>query len=160
MPLQFFTISIQDNGEASDALNQFLRSHKIIDTERHFVDNGSSSLWSVCISYQDGEGRPQPSKKSKIDYREVLNEQDFTVFSRIRTLRKELSDRDRVPPYALFSNEQLADMVRRRVTSLSALAEIDGVGEARVKKYGQAFVTALQASFASLSQAPDQGAEQ
>jgi len=152
MALQFFTISVQDEGAASEQLNQFLRAHKVVDVDRRFVDNGANSFWTVCVKYLDGEGRAQATPKSKIDYREVLNEKDFAVFSRIRALRKELSDKEKVPPYALFSNEQLAQMVRRRVTTEAALREIDGVGDARVKKYGQAFLKVLQESMAGLAQ--------
>jgi superfamily II DNA helicase RecQ len=57
----------------------------------------------------------------------------------LRTLRKTLADQEGVPAYALFTKEQLADMVRRPVLSLEGLAGIDGVGQARVEKYGDAF---------------------
>ena len=41
--------------------------------------------------------------------------------------------------YALFTNEQLAEMVTRRTTTIAALGEIDGVGKARIEKYGKYF---------------------
>ena len=62
------------------------------------------------------------------------------MFSRLRALRKERADAEGVPAYALFTNDQLAEMVQRRVTSAAALREISGVGEARVEKYGEAFL--------------------
>jgi len=49
-----------------------------------------------------------------------------------------------VPPYAVFTNEQLAEMVRRPVQTLAGLAGIDGVGAARVEKYGPAVLEILR----------------
>jgi len=43
MALQFFTISVQDEGAASEQLNQLLRAHKVVDVDRRFVDNGANS---------------------------------------------------------------------------------------------------------------------
>jgi ATP-dependent DNA helicase RecQ len=42
--------------------------------------------------------------------------------------------------YNVFTNEQMAEMARRKTSSLAALGEISGVGAARLEKYGQAFV--------------------
>ena len=44
------------------------------------------------------------------------------MFAKLRALRKTLADREGVPAYALFTNEQLADMVRRRITTGEAMA--------------------------------------
>jgi hypothetical protein len=44
-------------------------------------------------------------------------------------------------------NEQLAAMVEKRVTSKKALMEIDGVGEARVSKYGDEALAILRDAF-------------
>ena len=48
--------------------------------------------------------------------------------------------------YALFTNEQLAAMVQSRVTTAAALEKIDGVGPARVEKYGAAMLAVLTAA--------------
>ena len=44
----------------------------------------------------------------------------------------------------MFTNEQLAEMVRRPVQTLAGLAGIDGVGAARVEKYGPAVLEILR----------------
>lgn len=67
------------------------------------------------------------------------------MFARLRALRKTLAEQEGVPAYALFTNEQLAGMVQRRVRTVGDLREIDGVGEARVEKYGGAFLDILRA---------------
>lgn len=126
-------------------MNRFLDGHRVVAIDRQFVQDGPNSAWALCITYLQSSGRPPPGRRGRIDYREVLSEPDFTVFAKLRALRKTLADTEGVPAYALFTNEQLAEMVQRRVRTLSALREIDGVGEGRVEKYGKEFIDILQA---------------
>ncbi|MCF1182035.1 HRDC domain-containing protein [Marichromatium gracile] len=70
-------------------------------------------------------------------------------------MRKTLAEQAGVPVYAIFSNEQMAEMVTRRVETASALSEIAGVGEARVEKYGAAFLEVLGKAL----QSPESSAE-
>jgi|GEM_PF-122461 len=153
MKMQFFTIAIADAQAATDALNAFLVAHRVVHVERHFVADGANSAWSVCVSYTEGESRPAADRRpqKKVDYRDALSEPQFAVFAKLRTLRKTLADQEGVPAYALFTNEQLAEMVRRPVRSLDHLAGIDGVGQARVEKYGEAFLGILNASLPALT---------
>jgi superfamily II DNA helicase RecQ len=50
-----------------------------------------------------------------------------------------------VPIYTLFTNEQLAEMARGPVTSLADLRRIQGVGTARIEKYGSQLLNVLEA---------------
>lgn len=93
---------------------------------------------------RQGRGVKSQSGKKSIDYREVLSAEDFAVYAKLRDLRKQLAERDGVPPYAVFTNEQLAAIVQGRVDNLTALKAIDGIGDARVEKYGLSVLTLLQ----------------
>ncbi|PPQ28651.1 hypothetical protein CCR94_17160 [Rhodoblastus sphagnicola] len=148
--MKFFACpSLDDDAEASAALNQLLASHRIISVEKNFVQDGQTSFWAICVTYIDHAGASRPpapaTKRGKVDYREILPETEFATFAKLRSLRKFLADREGVPAYALFTNEQLAAMVQRRVASMTALREIDGVGEARAEKYGEDFLAILRA---------------
>lgn len=96
-----------------------------------------------------------PVKKGKIDYKEVLDEPDFRVYAALRDLRKKLADQEGVPVYAVFTNEQLAEMARRRTGSDAQLSEIPGVGESRVKKYGELFIDLIKAEAEKLFKSDD-----
>ena len=78
-----------------------------------------------------------------MDYRELLKPEEFEVFSTLRDWRKEVAEKEGVPVYTIFTNEQLADMVRRRVSSKTQLKEIDGVGDGRLEKYADAVLGRL-----------------
>ena len=129
-------------GEAE--LNAFCASHRVASVDKALVQDGTNSYWSFCVGYQEGAEKTPPGNKGRIDYREVLNETDFALFARLRTLRKALAEREGLPAYALFTNEQLAEMVRQRVASLAALQAIDGIGETKTQKYGEAFLAELR----------------
>ncbi len=144
--LRFFAVPMFDGEEESQELNRFLSANRVLLVERHFVSDGPRSAWAVCISYIDRGGRPAPEQGKRVDFREVLSEADFSVYVKLRNLRKAMSEKEGLPAYTLFTNEQLAAMVQQRVTSLKALEEIPGVGSARVKKYGAAFLEILKAS--------------
>ncbi|MGO9483871.1 MAG: HRDC domain-containing protein [Rhodomicrobium sp.] len=152
MQLRVFSIAIHDAGGALDELNSFLRANRVLSVDRHFVPDGANSIWAICVSYLNDANRPLAAgaKRPKVDYREVLSEADFAVFAKLRNLRKELAEREGIPAYALFNNEQLAEMVQRRVGSLNAMKEIEGVGDSRIEKYGTQFLALLKAQEVSL----------
>lgn len=135
MPYKFFTIPVRDVGLAEEALNGFLRSHKVLSVDRRWVEQGDNSYWSFCIDYletrRNGEAN-RPSERTNVDYKEVLSAEDFAVFARLRDLRKGLAQEEAVPVYTIFTNEQLAQMVQQRVKSKQDLEAIPGVGETRI----------------------------
>jgi superfamily II DNA helicase RecQ len=151
--LRFFAVPMLDGEDESQELNRFLSTHRVLLVERHFVSDGSCSAWAICVSYLDRGGRtaPEQGQGKRLDYREILSEADFAVYAKLRSLRKSMADKDGLPAYTFFTNDQLAAMVQQRVTTLKALEEIPGVGSARVKKYGAVFLEILRASLAEQS---------
>ncbi len=144
MRMRFFTIPAFAGDEDAAELNRFLVSHRILGTDRQFVQDGANSAWCLCVSYLEAGDRSAPVKRGKVDYKEQLSEHDFAIYSRLRDLRKRLAEQQGVPVYALFTNEQMAAMVQQRISTRSQLQEISGVGEGRVEKYGQAFLSQLE----------------
>lgn len=143
MKFQFFSINAMDSQPGQELLNQFLASHSVGALEKQFVSAGANSFWSICIEYVEGTSRVTP-RKEKVDYKEVLNDTDFTVYSKLRNLRKTVADKEGIPLYSVFTNEQLAGMVTGRTLTQTAMLAIPGIGKARVDKYGTDFLVALQ----------------
>lgn len=133
-----FFVPLTDDGEAQEALNAFLRSKRVLGVERVFAQTG----WAFCVEWLEG-GRDTARNPPKVDYREALSPADFEVFSRLRRKRKELAERDGVQVYTVMTNEQLAEMVRLRVIAPTELRKIDGIGDARIAKYGADFVAEM-----------------
>jgi superfamily II DNA helicase RecQ len=59
-------------------------------------------------------------------------------------LRKNIADSEGVPVYTVFTNEQLAEIVRQKITTKNALSGIQGVGGKKIEKYGDNFIPASQ----------------
>jgi superfamily II DNA helicase RecQ len=160
MSFRTFRIPVSNPEPFEGPMNAFLRSHRVLKVERHFVADGEHSFWTFCVDFMDGPGGTSSGSssgggKSKIDYREVLKPDEFALFSRLRELRKELAATESVPVYVVFTNEQLAQFVQRRVTTREALEQIDGVGGARLEKYGQQLLDCLsQLEWPQTAEAP------
>jgi superfamily II DNA helicase RecQ len=150
MAFKFFMIPVSNSQALESELNEFLVRNTILSVERELIDQGSSSFWSFCIEYLDS--RPNASRqiegsrrrRKTIDYRDVLTDEQFEVFSKLRDRRKEIAQREGVPLYAIFNNEQLAQMVQKKARSKADLEAILGAGDARIEKYGEQFLEILR----------------
>ena len=140
-----FFVSPFSEKSATDELNSFLKSHRIINVEKKLLDGERGTGWAFLIEYANGDGggsRPgQPA--ARVDYRETLTPVEYAVYDKLRAVRKELAEKSGVPVYAVFTNDHLAAMVKKPAATLRDLAAIPGIGESRVRQYGKAFVDAL-----------------
>jgi len=146
MKYAFFHIPALNPEPAQSELNQFLAQHRIRDVSREFVNHAEHSAWCLCVIYDDASprtGSSSSARPARVDYREVLSPEDFDVFSPLRKRRNELADAAGIPAYSVFSNEQLATMVRRRVSTLEELRQIEGIGVRRCEQYGKAMLSVL-----------------
>jgi hypothetical protein len=142
-------------------LNRFLSAHKVASVTREVVTlpgGGAMLLFVVETAHCGGavgaEGpfpgagkgrRPEPGR---VDYKEVLPETDFAVFSDLRNLRAQLAkEAGGVPPFSVFNNEQLAAMVTARMRTVAEVAGIPGVSEGKAAKYGEAFLNVIREAF-------------
>ena len=146
MPYDFIQIPANGQGNAKDALNQLLQAGRVASVRKEFVANGEDSFWAFCVEHLEpvsGVPKNRTGTAHKVDYKERLSAEDFAVFAKLRELRKEFAEKEAVPAYAIFTNEQLAAMVTGKVATMADLGKIDGVGDARQEKYGRAFLDLL-----------------
>jgi len=143
MQYRFFVIPAKDSLAPSEELNKFLRTHRVLSVQKEFVSQSENSYWAVAVEFIDDQVKDSPGK-SRIDYKEVLSPEDFELFSRLRELRKSIADVEGIPPYAVFTNEQLAEMARTKVKTKSDMSKINGIGDAKMKKYADRFLGAMQ----------------
>lgn len=68
---------------------------------------------------------------------------DAGLFEALRILRRQIAEAANVPPYAVFGDVTLQDLSRRRPTSLGYFQMIHGVGEHRLKHYGETFIAEI-----------------
>jgi ATP-dependent DNA helicase RecQ len=77
--------------------------------------------------------KQRPARVGEISCDEVL-------FERLRHLRKRLADERSVPPYIVFSDVSLRQMARDYPANEEQFAQISGVGEQKLKRFGEIFI--------------------
>jgi len=146
MPLltQYASFYVSPFGEKSvtDELNSFLRSHRIVNVEKRLIDGERGTGWVFLVEYGNTDTKNSAGSSSqRIDYREVLNPTEYALYDKLRDLRKQIAEKSGIPIYAVFTNDQLAGMVKKPPKTAKDLLSISGVGEARVKQYGETFIS-------------------
>ena len=68
---------------------------------------------------------------------------DESLWEALRTRRTELAKAQSVPPYVIFHDSTLRDMVHRRPRTLEEFAQLSGVGEAKLSRYGEEFLAVI-----------------
>jgi superfamily II DNA helicase RecQ len=163
MSLHFFAVPALQPEPAQSELNSFLAQGRVVNVQRHLVADGAASFWAVCVERLEGpaplpEGLKDAGRRvvrsGQVDYREVLSPADFAVFVALRDWRKQAALQEAVPVYSVFSNEQLAEVARRRVQSAAQLAAIDGVGPGRVARYGAAVLQCVAGGWGDAGRPP------
>ncbi len=74
----------------------------------------------------------------------MLDDEERELFERLRAVRRELADEAGVPAYIVFGDKVLLEMVARRPGSPRELLMVPGVGEAKLERYGSAFLDVLR----------------
>ena len=75
---------------------------------------------------------------------------ESALFERLRALRMELAKAAGVPPYVVFHDSTLREMALLRPTTLAQLAQLPGIGEKKLERYGGRFLALLRDSEAGV----------
>ena len=90
-----------------------------------------------------GENKRAMTKRLRDFDTEFENEEDRDLWERLRTLRRELATSQNVPPYVIFSDRTLWEMVRFKPRTLEDMASINGVGVKKLDQYGLPFLDVM-----------------
>jgi len=138
---KIFTIPIQAADDNVEKLNHFIQHNQIINIQKELLTQGNQTFWCFLIEYSKSEkvntvNTTQPQKGKK-DYKEILSEEDFPVFCELRKWRNNYADSKGIKSFEILTNDQLAEVVEKRLTTVEALSSMRGFGEARGKKFGK-----------------------
>lgn len=75
---------------------------------------------------------------------EMSGVEDKKLFEYLRKIRKNLADEQGYPPYIVLSDKSLHELTRMKPTTLKAFGLISGIGEFKIKKYGDTFIKAIK----------------
>ncbi|MBX9913330.1 MAG: DNA helicase RecQ [Pseudomonadaceae bacterium] len=115
---------------------------------------GSLRLSESCRPLLRGEAQLQlrrdlkPAQSSKSsggsNASQLVRTEEREQWEALRTLRRNLAQEHGVPPYVIFPDSTLLEMLRSKPGSMSEMAEVGGVGARKLERYGQAFLEVLQ----------------
>ncbi|MCP9535087.1 DNA helicase RecQ [Prevotella copri] len=75
---------------------------------------------------------------------EMSGVEDKKLFEYLRKIRKNLADEQGYPPYIVLSDKSLHELTKMKPTTLQAFGLISGIGEFKIKKYGNTFIKAIK----------------
>ena len=125
-----------DEGHGTLALSESART--VLRGEAPFMVRKASASARVR-----GEGRKRASRRNV----EVpgLQEDEVEIYRALREVRGQLAREANVPPYIVCHDRSLIDMVRLKPRTRDELKMVHGMGDARVSRYGAAFLAAVAA---------------
>ncbi len=71
-------------------------------------------------------------------------EENQELFEVLRVLRKQFAEKEKVPPFVIFSDATLKEMCRYFPIDEASMLQIKGVGQSKFAKYGQAFIDEIK----------------
>ncbi|TKN93354.1 DNA helicase RecQ [Enterococcus faecium] len=90
------------------------------------------------------KGQESVYRKEPKKVQQLSNEETDTLFEVLRELRTDLASEAGVPPYVVFSDSTLKEMSRIRPSSRLEMLQIKGVGQSKLDKYGEAFLSRIK----------------
>lgn len=117
-----------------------------VEAESH----GSLKLTEKCRPVLRGEQTLALRKQSKEEQlvtekkkKSPVRPQDEPLWEALRALRTQLAEDSGVPPYVIFHDATLQEMVKKRPSAISDMRYISGVGDQKIKRYGKLFIAEI-----------------
>ncbi|KAF0843844.1 ATP-dependent DNA helicase RecQ [Methylovorus glucosotrophus] len=106
-------------------------------------------LRGECEVWQRQDPTPAGNRMSKAERSSRAKEafagaQDDPLWQALRAKRMELAKEQGVPPYVIFHDSTLLEILNRKPQSLTELGQIGGVGQAKLARYGDDFLKVLE----------------
>ena len=143
--MRLFTLTLDNVLGAFDdtELQTFVKDKEVLSIRDHFFVKDETPYLVVLVTYHS----PHPESKepsartqageNKEKWKEILEEADWPLFNTLRDWRNGLAREEGIPAYVICTNRQLAEIAHRRPPSLHKLASIEGMGKAKLERYGE-----------------------
>lgn len=158
-----FRYSCTLGGFDDTCLQDFVRDKDLVAFREHFYAVNEVPHVTCVLTYQDAVVPPEvlqaaqevPRREERPPPREVvarrqrwerngdrpdptagLSEPERVLFNSLREWRSRKAHEEGVPPYLVFSNRELLEIVRTRPESPTALGKLPGIGRGKLQRYG------------------------
>ncbi len=116
-----------------------------------FEGHGSLHLTELCRPILRGEEtlflrkeskRAKSARKGRKSYN-TDKASNNTLWEALRSCRKDLADKFDVPPFVIFHDATLSEMMERQPQNHEQFLRLNGVGESKLEKYADAFLSVI-----------------
>lgn len=143
-------------------MEAFLEEKEVLSVKEQFFVQEGQPWWGVLVSYRDeppnkrkyGVGYPANQRKNergregttneRKDWRGTLQtEEERGWFDLLRRWRSDRAHLEGAPPYTILTDRQVVELLQKKPETLESLGEIEGIGEARLKRFGKELLEVL-----------------
>ncbi|GAU08104.1 DNA helicase RecQ [Desulfoplanes formicivorans] len=121
-----------------------------VDMEHYGALKLNDASWAILrgqkkVRFRTDPTPPKSSKKTSGSRAAMAltTEESRILWESLRNLRKDIASRQNVPPYTVFADKTLLEMVTYRPTDLESMRSLYGIGRTKLDRYGQLFLDAL-----------------
>jgi ATP-dependent DNA helicase RecQ len=123
-----------------------------VDMENYGALRLNEKSWAIMRGQEkirfrtDPTPLPKKSRNTSSGSRaavELTTEESKILWESLRSLRRDIADKQNVPPYTVFADKTLLEMIAYRPTTLKGMRSLYGIGQAKQERYGQNFLDVL-----------------
>ncbi len=138
MRVKLLTLSYAPSLQGFDdrPLSDFVRDKEVLAVREHFFTVHDLPHLACLVTYQESPAAAKAAACDPPDPTSEIAPEDRALYGTLREWRAARARKDGVPAYVLFTNRELMAIVRARPLTANALQSIDGIGAAKVERYG------------------------
>ena len=127
-----------------------------VDAEAFGALTLNAKSWQVLRKQQEVRLREDPPAASRSrnghgvrDVGPALTGEEAQAFEALRAVRRRVAEEQGVPPFVIFHDATLREMIAARPRTLAELGRVKGVGETKLRKYGPLLLDSILQAFGS-----------
>ena len=118
----------------------------VLDEKSRPVLKGEESLYlrleEKTTNEKKQKGKQKSARRNQAK-QPFFDGEDETLWQALRRLRKNISDENNVPPYTIFHDATLMEMVELKPIKLNEFSNLHGVGDKKLDSYGEQFIEVI-----------------
>jgi len=160
MKIKTFSLTISEDGALDDTdMQEALDGCEILQVWERFLE--AERVWLIMVGYRiattrrergergEREGERVRHTRTYVSLADNLDPHEQHIYEALRAWRRGISAARQMGPHFILTNAQLVELIKRRPETLSALGEIRGIGEAKLKDFGEGVLGALREAAAN-----------
>ena len=149
---RFLCLPVRVDGVDDSALQGLSARGDVVYIEREFRafegGEGLIGVWLVYVELRLSAGvrwvERRLGERAEVGSEVALDREGEQRVVRLRAWRQSVSVALKLPAYRIFNNRQMREIARRAPRSLSQLSEVEGIGDQRLRRYGESILAVLR----------------